>query len=357
MDRTGYIGGSDVPALLGVDPFKTMQELYWEKIDPARPEKDTPDIRRGRRFEPFALDWFCEDRPGGKLIRSREFGRAPVFRLHLDAIWFPKPLDEITTEGFRPVEAKCPNRFKYLSVMKAEQLPLSWELQTLTYIHGTEAPEGYAVVYCTDLDDGHVFTVKRDDELWALIQSRAVEFMDIVATRDERRLLELAAVPGLLLDRSEEAREASAQRQLTVVPPENIALQRAVRDYADMRDVAKLAEQEKAAAQAALYALLDTETPFAGELAVGEWKLSVAETPPRRSIDRKLLQSAAPLDRIKVWEYLTRLNAAVADSVPMAVLQEMSATCALDLRTVEKEGQPSRRMNLTALGEVTRGED
>ena len=48
-DRRGYIGSSDIAAIIGLSPFKTAYEVWEEKVADSWEETDNPILRRGRR--------------------------------------------------------------------------------------------------------------------------------------------------------------------------------------------------------------------------------------------------------------------------------------------------------------------
>lgn len=55
-DRRGYIGSSDIAAIIGLSPFRTAYECWEEKVADAWEESDSPILRRGKRAEPFLLE-------------------------------------------------------------------------------------------------------------------------------------------------------------------------------------------------------------------------------------------------------------------------------------------------------------
>lgn len=59
MNRMGFVGGSDVAAILGVSPWKTPHELWLQKTGRAAREEVTPQQQkrfdRGHRLEPVVL--------------------------------------------------------------------------------------------------------------------------------------------------------------------------------------------------------------------------------------------------------------------------------------------------------------
>lgn len=64
MNRLGFIGGSDVAAILGVSPWKSPHELWLQKTGRAAREEITPQQQkrfdRGHRLEPVVLDMLLD---------------------------------------------------------------------------------------------------------------------------------------------------------------------------------------------------------------------------------------------------------------------------------------------------------
>lgn len=67
--RRQGIGGSDVGAICGVDPFRGPLDVYNEKIG-VWEEPDNPNMDAGRRLEPIVKDLYVED-TGRELKRAR----------------------------------------------------------------------------------------------------------------------------------------------------------------------------------------------------------------------------------------------------------------------------------------------
>lgn len=56
--RKGHLGASDMPALFGLDPFKTGVDVWMSKcFDIVEPEKQPDSIEFGKAFEAPVLDW------------------------------------------------------------------------------------------------------------------------------------------------------------------------------------------------------------------------------------------------------------------------------------------------------------
>lgn len=64
MNRIGFIGGSDVAAILGVSKWKTPYALWCEKkgqaSEPSTPERDKV-LNRGKRLEPYIVAMVAEE--------------------------------------------------------------------------------------------------------------------------------------------------------------------------------------------------------------------------------------------------------------------------------------------------------
>ena len=74
--RQSGIGGSDAAAILGVNPFMTVQELYEDKTTEIRNDRElTGPMKRGIVLEPIAADYYVEET--GRTIRKQDQKRHP----------------------------------------------------------------------------------------------------------------------------------------------------------------------------------------------------------------------------------------------------------------------------------------
>ena len=99
--RTGWIGSSDVPAILGVCPYRNIADVYAEKVGLVEPIVTTNDAADwGDRMEPVLCDWLA-DRLGHPVVRGERRQSADgILRAQLDG-WMPdvgEPV-EIKTSG------------------------------------------------------------------------------------------------------------------------------------------------------------------------------------------------------------------------------------------------------------------
>lgn len=127
--KTG-LGGSDIPPLLGLSPFKTALELWEDKTGRAAEIPDSPPMKRGRVLEPIAADQYVEE-------TSRKIRRQPL-RRHPDNEFMIANVDrqilavgDVNSTGV--LEIKCPG-LKVMSEVKAHGLSDYMIVQLMHYI-------------------------------------------------------------------------------------------------------------------------------------------------------------------------------------------------------------------------------
>lgn len=102
--RRHFITGTAAPAIVGVSPWKTRQQLWHELVgeQPRRRRARSERMRWGLRLEPVVLEGFAEDhgtsvRRSGELVASERY---PWAACTLDG-W------EMSGEELVPLEVKC----------------------------------------------------------------------------------------------------------------------------------------------------------------------------------------------------------------------------------------------------------
>ncbi len=96
-ERTQYIGASDVPAILGISPWKSAYDLWMEKTHRVEPRPPTEVMRRGIILEPAILTYAEEEL--GPLERT-------VCRPAPDGLPITANCDALLIATGEPVEAK-----------------------------------------------------------------------------------------------------------------------------------------------------------------------------------------------------------------------------------------------------------
>lgn len=127
--RTKYVGGSDVPVILGLSKYKTQFELAKEKAGLVQPDKSSnPYIQFGNKMEPLIRDYI-------NTMNSLNFypdtfvNKDDMIRSNVDGIDLEnKMLLEIKTHGANPTEKV-------------------YEAQMQLYFHQTGCDYGWLAMY------------------------------------------------------------------------------------------------------------------------------------------------------------------------------------------------------------------
>ncbi len=172
-DRTKFIGGSDIAAVLGISPYKTAIDLWLDKTAPPRVESSKPATRRGTRLEPYICD----------MIMS-EFGIQITDRNHRypdpEVPYFAAEVDAETNIGqvVENIEIKTvhPMRAKEWGALETDELPVHYVAQAQWGLGVT----GRAVcrVFALIGDDLRPYVVERDQETITALRVRATEFWE-----------------------------------------------------------------------------------------------------------------------------------------------------------------------------------
>ena len=99
--RKDRLGGSDAAAIMGVSPFKTIGQLFDEKLSRRPPDEPNEHMRRGNELEEEARQCFecmCDEEVFPRVRVSSEYH------------WQIASLDGISLDGSVIVEIKCPGQ-------------------------------------------------------------------------------------------------------------------------------------------------------------------------------------------------------------------------------------------------------
>lgn len=178
VDRRSFVGGSDVPKIIGVSEYGDQFSLYLEKtgeIDP--PEGETKVQRRGKILEPAIIEMYRED--SGASIALGDTYRlpgAPHFRAQVDAIeLLDRPI---------PIEIKSASewtRGKW-GPSGTDDAPTPYCAQLHWQMMLMGAPFG-RIVALLGADDLRVYTLERDPKVDAFLLEQATAFWQRVQER------------------------------------------------------------------------------------------------------------------------------------------------------------------------------
>ena len=163
-ERKKGIGGSDVPAILGFNPYRSALDVWFDKIGqgPKEPEAMNSRMKAGLKLEDVIAEWF-EEETGLKVRRDNKI------RVHKDIPYLLGNVDRtiIGHNGDGPgiLEIKTTNGFTARN-WDSGDVPLTYYAQLQHYLSVT----GYTWGYFAVLVDGHDLRIYR--------QERDQEFID-----------------------------------------------------------------------------------------------------------------------------------------------------------------------------------
>ena len=179
-NRRAFVGGSDIPKIVGVSQWGDRFSLYLEKtgeIDP--PDGETKVQRRGKILEP-AIGRLYVDETGWEIfpgITARLPGR-PHFCAQIDFL-------EETAEGVKtPLEIKSASEFTRhkWGPSGSDDAPTDYCAQLHWQMLAMDAPFG-RIVALLGADDLRVYTIQRDPAIDAFLLDQATEFWQCVEER------------------------------------------------------------------------------------------------------------------------------------------------------------------------------
>lgn len=171
-DRTKFIGGSDVSAILGVSPWRNRVDLWADKIKPRVEDgQNAAAKRRGSRLEPYILDMIREEH-GLQIVRANERyidKELPFLAAEIDAEYRDGDHDQnIEIKTVHPFKAK------EWGDIGTDSLPLHYiaQVQHGLGVTGRDVCKVFALIG----DDLKPYTVERDDELIRAMREQCAEF-------------------------------------------------------------------------------------------------------------------------------------------------------------------------------------
>ena len=105
--RQGGIGGSDIPAIVGLDPWRTPLDIYLQKVGLVDPPETNEAMDLGNRLEPVVAEIYAE-REGALVAPPASIYRHPEHSIALGnpdrLVWLPGDKPESPSKG---LEIKC----------------------------------------------------------------------------------------------------------------------------------------------------------------------------------------------------------------------------------------------------------
>lgn len=151
--RRRHIGASDAPIIMGDSPWKTIYQLWLEKMGMGEETVMTPAMQRGIDLEPYARAVF-EGIMGTEVF--------PQVVYHDQNPFMMASLDGLSLDGKIAVEIKCPGQKTHEIAVNGE-VPRHYYAQLQHQLACTGLPSMY---YCSFTGEGKtaIIEVKRDDQ-------------------------------------------------------------------------------------------------------------------------------------------------------------------------------------------------
>lgn len=176
--RTG-LGGSDMPAILGLCPFGGTPVSVWrQKVGLDRPNmQETPDMRRGNLLEPIIRDLYREE-TGHRVEHSEAILRHPIETwaiAHLDGTIFPADDDQGTPAPPGVLEIKAP-RIRGFLALEENGVPAHYQAQAQHYMGVTGFQWADFTAWNAECFRLLIVPIKRDQGLIDLMFERGRDF-------------------------------------------------------------------------------------------------------------------------------------------------------------------------------------
>lgn len=168
-DRKTYIGGTDVSAILGLNPYKSPLQVFLEKTGNLQPQADNPAMKWGRILEAPVAEEFARLRnvqlkPGGFItVKDRPYLGAHPDRLFADN----SALLEVKTAGVRSAVRWGQDG--------SPEIPVEYLTQVHWYLLVAQIPLAYVAVLIGG-SDYREYEVKADREVEGSMQAAAEKF-------------------------------------------------------------------------------------------------------------------------------------------------------------------------------------
>ena len=184
QDRTKYIGGSDIGAILGLSKFRSALAVWMEKTGKEVKALDSLPLRFGSFAEEFVASEYTRH-TGVDLIHDESIylhSQHSFMSAHIDRFVHGDGLSNAAT---RLLECKTANPFARgeWGEPGTDQVPMSYLCQCIWYmaITGIEQCD-LAVLFGNS--DFRIYEITRDLELEALIIERALHFWNEYVLKD-----------------------------------------------------------------------------------------------------------------------------------------------------------------------------
>lgn len=274
LDRTKYIGGSDVAAILGISPWRTPLEVYLDKVQPRIKPVDPGKQKvftRGQRMEPYVIDLLSEETGLEIIHRGNRY-------IHRDYGFIAAEIDAEAASGENiEIKTVSPFKAKEWGEVQTDAIPVHYTAQAM---HGLMVTNKQVCVFGVLIggDDFRIYRVERDEETIRAILEKEVAFWDRVKNLNPPEATTVSDIT-LMFDKDTGTSIEADGKVLTIL-----------NDLRDMRTRYKDLGQEIAVSEEKLKIYMqDNAVLTIDQKPVATWK-----TQTSKRFDQKAFQAAHP---------------------------------------------------------------
>jgi putative phage-type endonuclease len=166
--RKKGVGASDVPSIMGVSPYRSILDIYNDKVSDVIEEKTSYIMELGNTLEPIARSYYeigvDADFPAANFVHAT----TPHYRASLDG--FNEELNEAI-------------EIKYVGKTFFEECPPKYYPQ-IQYQYAVTLCEKITLVQINNMNKIHHFLVERDNEYIADMLKKVDHFWQCVLDRN-----------------------------------------------------------------------------------------------------------------------------------------------------------------------------
>lgn len=239
VDRTKYIGGSDIGAILGLSKFKSPLEVWMEKTGKAGNSKDSLPLRFGSFAESFVASEYSRA-TGYQLLHDESahiHSSYAFISAHIDRFVMGKSEDKLPS---RILECKTANAFakSEWGQVGSDEVPMTYLAQVAWYQAITGICKADLAVLFGN-SDFRIYQIERDKALEELIIQKAVHFWNEHVLKDIPPPPNTEADCQILFSKSDSNLKAEASQEIFELSKQLEALNKQITLYEDKASVIK----------------------------------------------------------------------------------------------------------------------
>lgn len=272
--RRQGIGGSDIAAIAGVNPWETALSVYLRKTGELPEKEETEAMYWGRVLEDLIAQEYARRHPE---VRVR---RINAVLQHPEVPYFLGNIDrEIRRKGDPPAILECKTTSAWQGGRWRDDVPDHVMCQVQWYLGITGYPTAVVAVLIGG-NEYREFEITRDDEIIGYLHEIGKRFWE------EHVIPRVPPAPEATDLETVEAMHPTSNGETIDLPPDALTI---LAEYDAAKEAEKAARQRREGAEAKLKALLgDYEAGYAGDRLVS-WKTIVSQR-----LDTKRLKTERP---------------------------------------------------------------